>query len=40
MGAAVEHYCARLTENAKKDKVHTADFNWQIREAMAAALGR
>lgn len=39
-GATVERYAEAGTKSAKAAKVHAADFNKQIREAMAAARGR
>ena len=40
LGATVADYAGKLTEEAKKDKVHNADFNRQLREAMAKVRGR
>lgn len=40
MGATVTKYAERLTQAAKEEKVHTADFNQQLREAIAKAAGR
>lgn len=39
-GSAVEEYKKKLGENAKRKKVHAADFNRQLREAIATACGR
>lgn len=39
MGAAVAKHAEKLTQEAKEDKVHTADINRQIREAMMEARG-
>ena len=35
LGASVAQYAEKLTRDAKEEKVHTADLNRQIREAMA-----
>ena len=35
LGASVAQYAEKLTQGAKEEKVHTADLNRQIREAMA-----
>ena len=37
LGETVAQYCDSLTEEAKKTKVHTADFNAQLRAAMKSA---
>ena len=40
IGATVASYAEKLTEAAKVEKVHNADFNRELREAMKKIAGR
>lgn len=40
IGEVVASYAEKLTEAAKVEKVHNADLNRQIREAMKQIVGR
>lgn len=40
IGAATEEYAAKLSQGAKEEKVHRADFNAQLRAAMLKVCGR